>query len=147
MKFLGRTGQKTATLAPETASPRMKKVIGKEIASERFYELVDQLVTAGIPNLRFYFMVGLPTETCEDVESIVDFVLQSRKIFVEASRPQKKIGKIGVQVNAFVPSPGHHFNGRQCGLSMSWNGDSESYERHYPRNPTSRYVLNQQNRP
>ncbi|MGO9119143.1 MAG: radical SAM protein [Desulfomonilaceae bacterium] len=105
MKFLGRTGQKTATLAPETASPRMKKVIGKEIASERFYELVDQLVTAGIPNLRFYFMVGLPTETCEDVESIVDFVLQSRKIFVEASRPQKKIGKIGVQVNAFVPKP------------------------------------------
>ena len=105
MKFLGRTGQKTATLAPETASPRMKKVIGKEIASERFYELVDQLVTAGIPNLRFYFMIGLPTETCEDVESIVDFVLQSRKIFVEASRPQKKIGKIGVQVNAFVPKP------------------------------------------
>ena len=105
MKFLRRTGQKTATLAPETASPRMKKVIGKEIASERFYELVDQLVTAGIPNLRFYFMVGLPTETCEDVESIVDFVLESRKIFVEASRPQKKIGKIGVQVNAFVPKP------------------------------------------
>jgi radical SAM superfamily enzyme YgiQ (UPF0313 family) len=105
MKFLARAGQKTATLAPETASPRMKKVIGKEIASERFYELVDQLVTAGIPNLRFYFMVGLPTETCEDVESIVEFVLQSRKIFVEASRPKKKIGKIGIQVNAFVPKP------------------------------------------
>ncbi len=63
VKFLSRTGQKTATLAPETASSRMKKVIGKEIASEKFYELVDQLVTAGIPNLRFYFMIGLPTET------------------------------------------------------------------------------------
>ncbi len=39
------------------------------------------------------------------MESIVYFVLQSRKIFVEASRPKKKIGKIGVQVNAFVPKP------------------------------------------
>lgn len=105
IKLLARTGQKTATLAPETASPRMKKVIGKEIASERFYELVEQLVAAGIPNLRFYFMIGLPTETGEDVQSIVDFVVQSRKIFVEASRPLKKIGKIGVQINPFVPKP------------------------------------------
>jgi radical SAM superfamily enzyme YgiQ (UPF0313 family) len=105
IKLLARTGQKTATLAPETASPRMKKVIGKEIPSERFYELVEQLVTAGIPNLRFYFMIGLPTETDEDVQSIVDFVMQSRKVFVEASRPLKKIGKIGVQINPFVPKP------------------------------------------
>ena len=105
IKLLARTGQKTATLAPETASPRMKKVIGKEIASERFYELVEQLVTAGIPNLRFYFMTGLPTENEEDVESMVDFVMKSRKIFVEASRPLKKIGRIGVQINPFVPKP------------------------------------------
>ncbi len=105
IKLLARTGQKTATLAPETASPRMKKVIGKEIPSERFYELVEQLVTAGIPNLRFYFMIGLPTETDEDVQSMVDFVMQSRKVFVEASRPLKKIGKIGVQINPFVPKP------------------------------------------
>jgi len=105
IKLLARTGQKTATLAPETAAPRMKKVIGKEIASERFYELVEQLVAAGIPNLRFYFMIGLPTETEEDAQSIVDFVTESRKIFVGASRPLKKIGKIGVQINPFVPKP------------------------------------------
>ncbi len=105
IKLLARTGQKTATLAPETAAPRMKKVIGKEIASERFYELVEQLVAAGIPNLRFYFMIGLPTETEEDVQSIVDFVTESRRIFVDASRPLKKIGKIGVQINPFIPKP------------------------------------------
>ena len=105
IELLARTGQKTATLAPETAAPRMKEVIGKEIGSERFYELVEQLVAAGIPNLRFYFMIGLPTETEEDVQSIVDFVTESRKIFVEASRPLKKIGKIGVQINPFVPKP------------------------------------------
>ena len=105
IKLIAQTGQKTATLAPEVASSRMKKVIGKEIASERFYELIEQLVAAGIPNLRFYFMLGLPTETDEDVHSVVDFILRSRRIFVESSRSIKKIGKMAMQVNAFVPKP------------------------------------------
>jgi radical SAM superfamily enzyme YgiQ (UPF0313 family) len=105
MDLMARTGQKTATLAPEAASPRLKKVIGKEIPSERFYELVEKLVTAGIPNVRFYFMIGLPTETDEDVWSIVEFVRECRRIFVDSSRPLKKVGKMGVQVNPFVPKP------------------------------------------
>jgi radical SAM superfamily enzyme YgiQ (UPF0313 family) len=105
IKLLAETGQKTATLAPEVASPRLKKVIGKEIPSERFYELVETLVAAGIPNLRFYFMIGLPTETDDDVAALVNFVLEARRIFLEASRAMKKIGKIGVQVNPFIPKP------------------------------------------
>ena len=66
IQLLAATGQKTATLAPETASSRMKRVIGKEIPPRRFLELVDRLVSGGIPNIRYYFMVGLPTETDED---------------------------------------------------------------------------------
>jgi len=105
IKLLAATGQKTATLAPEVASKRMKEVIGKNIPSERFYEMVGQLVAEGIPNVRFYFMVGLPTETDEDCSAIVDFVVQSRKFFVEASRNVKKIGQMSIQVNPFVPKP------------------------------------------
>ena len=117
IQLLARTGQKTATLAPEVASPRLKNVIGKEIPSERFYELVQKLVTAGIPNLRFYFMIGLPTETDDDVSALVDFVLASRKIFLEASRPMKKIGKIGIQVNPFIPKPWTPFQWAPMALS------------------------------
>ncbi|MEW6350434.1 MAG: radical SAM protein [Thermodesulfobacteriota bacterium] len=105
IELLAATGQKTATLAPEVASPRMKKVLGKEIPSERFLELVAQLVSAGIPHIRFYFMVGLPTETDEDAAAIADFAIKSRGVFVEASRPKGRIGSIGVQVNPFVPKP------------------------------------------
>jgi radical SAM superfamily enzyme YgiQ (UPF0313 family) len=105
IELLARTGQKTATLAPEVASPRMKKVIGKEILSETFYELVEKLVSAGIPNVRFYFMVGLPTETQEDVLAIADFVRVARGVFVQASRSRGRIGRIGVQLNPFVPKP------------------------------------------
>jgi radical SAM superfamily enzyme YgiQ (UPF0313 family) len=119
IQLLARTGQKTATLAPEVASPRLKKVIGKEIPSERFYELVQKLVAAGIPNLRFYFMIGLPTETEDDVSALVEFVLASRKVFLEASRPMKRIGKIGVQVNPFIPKPWTPFQWAPMELSES----------------------------
>lgn len=105
IELLARTGQKTATLAPEVASPRLKKVIGKEIPNERFYELVHDLVAAGIPNVRFYFMFGLPTETDDDVREIAEFAGTAAKRFVDASRPKGKIGRVSVQVNPFVPKP------------------------------------------
>jgi radical SAM superfamily enzyme YgiQ (UPF0313 family) len=105
IRLLAQTGQKTATLAPEVGSERMKTVIGKKIPSERFLELVELLVTAGIPNVRFYFMIGLPTETDDDAQAIVDFVRKAQEVFVRASKPKKKIGRIGVQVNPFVPKP------------------------------------------
>ena len=105
IELLARAGQKTATLAPEAASVRMKKVIGKEIPSDRFYELVEKLVTAGLTKIRFYFMIGLPTETDEDVEEIVDFARTCRTIMVETSRVTGKIGQISLQINPFVPKP------------------------------------------
>jgi len=105
IELFAQSGQKTATLAPETASLRMKKVIGKEIPPERFYDLVERLVAAGIPNVRFYFMVGLPTETDDDAHEIVQFVLQCRKVFLSASRPMRRIGRLSVQVNPFIPKP------------------------------------------
>jgi len=103
--LMARSGQKTATLAPEVASDRLKKVVGKEIPSESFLALVERLVSGGIPNVRFYFMIGLPTETDDDVRPIVDFVLRARKIFVNASRPRGRIGRLSVQANPFVPKP------------------------------------------
>ncbi len=105
IELIVKSGQKTATLAPEVASKRLKKVIGKQIPNERFFELIDKLVTAGTPNIRFYFMIGLPTETEEDVQEIVEFVKNARQIFVNASRSKGRIGRIGVQVNAFIPKP------------------------------------------
>ncbi len=105
IELMVKAGRKTATLAPETASDRLKKVVGKPIPSEQFYELVHRLVSAGIPNIRFYFMIGLPTETDGDASEIVRFAADSRRIFVEASRAVRKIGHISVQLNPFVPKP------------------------------------------
>jgi len=105
IKYLADTGQRTVTLAPETASPRMKKIIGKTIPEELFFDRIQLLVSEGIPNIRFYFMVGLPWELDDDVQAILEFVRRAREVFVNASRPRKKIGTMGVQLNPFVPKP------------------------------------------
>ena len=65
----------------------------------------DILVSAGIPNLKVYFMVGLPTETEEDVAAIVELVKQIKHRFLKTSRGKGRIGEITVSLSSFVPKP------------------------------------------
>jgi len=100
---------KTATIAPDAGSERMRRVINKGMTESQILNAVGLLVTSGIPNLKLYFMVGLPTETVEDVEAIVTLCLKIKAIFLESSRIQGRIGEISVSVNAFIPKPATPF--------------------------------------
>ena len=62
-------------------------------------------LTAGIPNLKVYFMVGLPTETDADVAAIVDLVKRIKHVFLQTSRGKGKMGEITVSLSSFVPKP------------------------------------------
>jgi radical SAM family uncharacterized protein len=62
------------TFAPETVSPRLKAFINKNIAEVRTLEATRTALDAGWGGVKLYFMVGLPTETSEDVEEIARFV-------------------------------------------------------------------------
>ena len=96
---------KTATLAPDAGSERMRRVIKKGIQEEDILSAAERLVLANIPNLKLYFMIGLPTETREDVLAIVDLCVKIKQVFLSASRIAKRIGTITVSVNSFVPKP------------------------------------------
>ncbi len=96
---------KTATIAPDAGSSRMRDIIAKGITEEDILNATDFLVKKGIPNLRLYFMIGLPFETDDDVEAIIMLIGKIKKVFLEASRKQKRIGKIIVSLNAFAPKP------------------------------------------
>lgn len=98
-------GVKTATIAPEAGSERMRKVINKGISEADIVGAAKTLVSSGIPNLKLYFMVGLPEETFEDVEAIVRLVEKIKEAFLSASRPMKRIGTITCGINPFVPKP------------------------------------------
>jgi len=96
---------KTATIAPDAGSQRMLNVINKGITPDQIFSAVETLVAAGIPNLKLYFMVGLPGETTEDVQAIVTMCKKIKHDFLKFSRPQKRIGEITVSLNSFVPKP------------------------------------------
>jgi len=96
---------KTATIAPDAGSERMRRVINKGLNETEILTATEALVTGGIPNLKLYFMVGLPWETAADVDAIVQLTQKIKARFLEASRPRNKIGTITVSINAFVPKP------------------------------------------
>jgi len=96
---------KTATIAPDAGSERMRRVINKGITEEDVLLATENLVKSGIPNLKLYFMIGLPMEKMEDVEEIITLCKKVKKIFLETSRKRGRMGDITVSLNSFVPKP------------------------------------------
>jgi radical SAM family uncharacterized protein len=96
---------KTATIAPDAGTQRMRAVINKGIDEEQILQAAENLVEGGIPNLKLYFMIGLPTEEKEDVEEIVSLCKRIKHRFLNTSRIRGHIGEITVSLNCFVPKP------------------------------------------
>jgi radical SAM family uncharacterized protein len=93
----GRTG---LTFAPEAGSERLRRAINKVVTEESLLETAATAFERGWTGLKLYFMVGLPTETDEDVESIVTLV---DKVRAEGRKASGKKPMIRVSVNTFVP--------------------------------------------
>ena len=96
---------KTAAIAPETGSERMRRVVNKGLDEADILSAAEKLVAGGIPNLKLYFMVGLPTETDADIGAIVDMIKQIKHRFLRSSRGKGHMGTITVSLNSFVPKP------------------------------------------
>ncbi len=113
--LLAESGVKTATIAPEAGSEKMRRIINKKLTAGQVLEAARRLVEKGILNLRLYFMIGLPFETDEDVEAIVDLTRDIKAVFLETARKKKKIGTITLSVNPFIPKPWTPF--QWCGMA------------------------------
>jgi radical SAM superfamily enzyme YgiQ (UPF0313 family) len=96
---------KTATIAPEVGTDRLRRVINKGLTEKDILAAASTLVENGIPNLKLYFMIGLPTETASDVDAVIQLVKKIKHQFLTSSRTRKKIGQITVSLNSFVPKP------------------------------------------
>ena len=96
---------KTATIAPEVGTDRLRRVINKGLTEKDILTAAATLVENGIPNLKLYFMLGLPTETGSDVDAVIQLVKKIKHQFLASSRARKKIGHITVSLNSFVPKP------------------------------------------
>jgi radical SAM superfamily enzyme YgiQ (UPF0313 family) len=67
-------GAKSIALAPETRSPRLKRIINKVIEDEEIYSVLERLKVAGLKKIKFYFMLGLPFEEIEDLLETARFI-------------------------------------------------------------------------
>ena len=95
-------GKRTGfTFAPEAGSQRMRDIINKGVNEEDVLETAEAAVRGGWETLKFYFMIGLPFETDEDVKGIYELA----KKVVDRCRPINKRLNVTVSVSNFVPKP------------------------------------------
>ncbi|MBW1992176.1 MAG: radical SAM protein, partial [Deltaproteobacteria bacterium] len=103
--LLAQGGVKTVALAPEAGSQRLRRVLNKHLTDEDLARAAVAAAQAGIAHLRLYFMVGLPTETADDVREIGRLVKYLQHRVLKESRGQKKLHLITLSLSSFVPKP------------------------------------------
>jgi radical SAM superfamily enzyme YgiQ (UPF0313 family) len=97
-------GVKSVALAPEAGSPRLRRVINKGLTEAALEQAVVDLQAEGLSQLRLYFLLGLPTETRQDVEDIPSLTKRLQHAVAKASAGRSLAG-ITLSLNSFVPKP------------------------------------------
>ncbi|MDP9322349.1 MAG: radical SAM protein, partial [Acidobacteriota bacterium] len=72
VRLLRKSGERSITIAPETGSDRLRRVINKTVTNDEILAATELIFANGIDNLKLYYMIGLPTETDDDLAAIRD---------------------------------------------------------------------------
>ncbi|MBI2830058.1 MAG: radical SAM protein [Chloroflexi bacterium] len=99
LREMVRGGAKTIALAPETGSERLRQVIRKGITEDDILKAMQQVAEQGVKQLKLYFMIGLPTETDDDIEEIAKLTIKCKAILDK----QQTGCRITLSVAPFVP--------------------------------------------
>ncbi len=118
-------GRRNITFAPEAGTQRLRNVINKPTTDEDMLTAAETAFAHGWTNLKLYFMVGLPTETLDDIRGIIDLAAAVREVGrTRREGPNGKKGQVKVSTSIFIPKPHTPFQ---------WAGQAsaeELYERH-----------------
>lgn len=90
------------TMAPEAATERLRSVINKDFSGEDYERALKALFAEGWFTLKLYYMIGLPTETDEDIEAIKVMAMKALQI---AKKNTGRFVNINITVSPFVPKP------------------------------------------
>ena len=105
LREMAKGGARTIALAPEAGSQRLRQVIKKGISEDDIMEAMDNVAEQKLKQLKLYFMIGLPSETDEDIEEIVNLTLTC-KSFLDR---QQSGCRLSLNVAPFVPKAGTPF--------------------------------------
>ena len=113
IQLLEKSGVKTITIAPETGTESLRYDLGKKITNDKILDVLSLIKESGIKNVKFYFLIGLPNETDEDIEEIINLFQLIEKIGF-------KHNELRVNVNPFIPKPNTPYE-NQCYYYISEN--------------------------
>lgn len=125
------------TFAPEAGSQRLRDVINKNVTEENLFRVVEGAFSAGWHSIKLYFMIGLPTETTEDLDGIVHLAHEVLRIGRE-NRTGTRRPEVTISVSSFVP---------KAHTPFQWNGqdakevlrEKQAYLRQKLRRPGIRF--------
>jgi len=92
-------------VAPETGSDRLRRVINKNLTNDEIVDICGAVFDRGMLTIKLYMMVGLPTETQEDLDEMFVLVERIKDRMLEAGKEFGYAGKIIPSLNGFVPKP------------------------------------------
>jgi radical SAM superfamily enzyme YgiQ (UPF0313 family) len=105
LEEIARGGAETITIAPEAGSQRLREAIRKGICEEDILGAMGKIADLNVKQVKLYFMIGLPSETDDDIEEIINLTLKCKEMF-----ERKRSGtRLTLNIAPFVPKAGTSF--------------------------------------
>ncbi len=105
VKLYSANGNKSLTIAPETGSAKLKKIINKNISNEKILKIAQWAAEYGLKKLKLYLLIGLPEENNDDIKDTIGLVIDIKKLFLKYAGKLKYMPVINLSINQFVPQP------------------------------------------
>ena len=90
------------TFAPESATERLRQVLGKDFNLQDFFKGIEQAYASGYQHVKLYFMIGLPQEREEDLDAIIEF---SNNVSQLRRKVNRAPAQVNISVNTLIPKP------------------------------------------
>ncbi len=101
--------ERTLSIAPEAGSERLRKILGKDYTEEEILRAIDILVENGIFQIKNYFLIGIPSETDEEVKAILLLAKKIRHQILSKRKGQEARWRLVLSLNPFIPKPATPF--------------------------------------
>ena len=101
--------ERTVAIAPEAGSERLRRMLKKGYTEDEILKSINTLVQNGLSQIKCYFLIGLPSETDEDVKAILLLAKRIRHQILSSLKDQKKRWRLILSVNPFIPKPATPF--------------------------------------
>ncbi len=105
LSLLAASQLKSVAIAADGCSERLRCLINKGLRESDLLSSAERLVSAGIFHLKLYVMIGLPTETSEDLDELIRLVDRLQERILPVGRARGRVSELTLSINCFVPKP------------------------------------------